>query len=499
MSHEEDEGSGLPPAAGADADRGSGGPRALDTSLLIFGMIVVAAALTWIIPAGRYDKETIQVPGAGAREVVIPGSFQRLAESHPQGIGALLLAPIRGIVDAADIIAFVLLVGGAFQVLQKTGAIDAGLRRLVAAAERSRQVERLVIPIFMVLFSLGGAIFGMAEETIPFVLIFVPMARSLGYDAVVGVAIPFVGSQAGFAAAFLNPFTIGVAQGIADVPLFSGMGLRVALWAITTTLAIAFVMWYAARVKADPGRSALAGGARARSGADEPVEPFGGGPVREGLSRGHVLVLLTFAAGIVLLVVGVIRWGWYIEEIAALFVGLGIALGVVGRLHPGEVSAGFMDGARALVATAVIIGLARGILVVLEDGRIIDTLLHGMAGVVGDFGTTGSAGAMFTVQTALNFFVPSGSGQAALTMPIMAPLADLVGLTRQVAVLAFQLGDGFTNMIIPTNPVLIGAISLGGVPWDRWARWMLPLQVVFFLLGLLALAAAVAGGYGGVS
>lgn len=471
-------------------------PRALDTSLLIFGMIVLAAALTWIVPAGSYEKETIQVPGAGAREVVVPESFQPLEESRPQGVGAVLRAPIRGMVEAADIIAFVLLVGGAFAILQRTGAIDAGLRRLVAAAERSQRVERLIIPIFMVLFSLGGAIFGMAEETIPFVLIFVPMARSLGYDAVVGVAIPFVGSQAGFAAAFLNPFTIGVAQGIADVPLFSGMGLRVVLWVLTTTLAIAFVMWYAARIKADPGRGALAG-VETEDAADGEVPEEGGGEAGGSpLDRRHLLVLVTFAAGILLLVVGVIRWGWYIEEIAALFVGLGIALGVVGRLRPGQISGGFMEGARALVATAVIIGLARGILVVLEDGQIIDTLLHAMASVVDDAGTTGSAGAMFGVQTVLNLFVPSGSGQAALTMPIMAPLADLVGVTRQVAVLAYQLGDGFTNMIIPTNPVLIGAISLGGVPWDRWARWMLPLQVVFFLLGLAALAVAVAIGYG---
>lgn len=481
--------------------RESEGVRAPDTSLLIFGMIVVAAVLTWIVPAGSFEKETIEVAGAGTREVVIPGSFELLAASHPQGIGAVLLAPIRGIVEAADIIGFVLLVGGTFAVLQRTGAIDAGLRRLVAAAERSRRVERVIIPVFMVLFSLGGAIFGMAEETIPFVLIFVPMARSLGYDAVVGVAIPFVGSQAGFAAAFLNPFTIGVAQGIADVPLFSGMALRIVLWLVTTSLAIGFVVWYAGRVKDDPSRSAVRGieadegGAAGPGGPGDAAESAGGEPIGR-LPGRTVAVLLTFAAGILLLVVGVIRWGWYIREIAALFVGLGIALGAVGRLRPGEISEGFMEGARALVVTAIIIGLARGILVVLEDGRIIDTLLHWMASAVEGTGKGGSAGVMFAVQTALNFFVPSGSGQAALTMPIMAPLADLVGVSRQVAVLAYQLGDGFTNMIIPTNPVLVGAISLGGVPWQRWARWMLPLQVVFFLLGLAALLVAVGLGYG---
>lgn len=485
------------PAADSPTD---GSRRTLDTALLIFGIIALAAVLTWIVPAGAYEKASIEVPGVGAREVVVPGSFQPLPDAEPQGPAAVLLAPIRGIVAAADIIAFVLLVGGAFAVLQRTGAVDAGLRRLVAAARDSRRLEALIIPGFMVLFSIGGAIFGMAEETIPFVLIFVPLARSLGYDAVVGVAIPFVGSQAGFAAAFLNPFTIGVAQGIADVPLFSGIALRAVVWMIVTGVAVAFVVRYARRVKADPSRSVLAGREEEEEGAavgsPSPAQTglAGAGP----LSTRHAAVLVTFAAGIGLLVFGVLRWGWYIEEIAALFVGVGIGVGVVGGLRPSAVSRGFMQGARDLVATAIIIGLARGILVVLEDGQVIDTLLHAMASVVGDLGAVGSAWSMFAVQTGLNFFVPSGSGQAALTMPIMAPLADLVGVSRQIAVLAYQLGDGFTNLIIPTNAVLIGAITLGGVPWERWARWMLPLQGVFVVIGLAALAVAVAIGYGAV-
>jgi uncharacterized ion transporter superfamily protein YfcC len=216
-------------------------PRALDTSTLIFGMVVLAALLTWIVPPGAYQRRTLDVPGVGTREVVVAGSFRYLDESSPQGLADVLRAPIRGIVRAADIIGFVLIVGGAFGVLRRTGAVDAGLRRLLAAAGRSRRVERILIPAFMVLFSLGGGIFGMAEETLPFVLIFVPLARSLGYDAVVGVAIPYVGSQAGFAAAFLNPFTVGIAQGIAELPLFSGIGLRVLVWAASTALAIALL------------------------------------------------------------------------------------------------------------------------------------------------------------------------------------------------------------------------------------------------------------------
>ena len=205
---------------------------------------------------------------------------------------------------------------------------------------------------------------------------------------------------------------------------------------------------------------------------------------------------MTKMLGILLLVVGVIRWGWYIEEIAGLFVGIGIAVGVLGGLRARDISVAFMDGARALVVTAVIIGLARGILVVLQDGQVIDTILYGLSSAIEGVGPLGSSSLMFAVQTVINFFVPSGSGQAALTMPLMAPLADLVGISRQVAVLAFQLGDGFTNMIIPTNAVLIGALSLAGIPWSRWAKWVLPLEIVLFALGLVVLGVAVSIGYG---
>jgi len=464
--------------------------RALDTSVLIFGIIVLAAVLTWIVPAGEFQKETINVTGVGERQVVIPGSFQTLEENNPQGLGAVLAAPIRGLIAAADVVGFVLIVGGAFSVLTATGAVDAGLRRLVAAAERSPLIERLIVPIFMVLFSLGGAIFGMAEETIPFVLMFVPMARSLGYDAVVGTAIPMVGAGSGFAAAFLNPFTVGVAQGIAEVPLFSGIGLRIGLWFFSTGIAIAFVTGYAHRIKQDPSMSVMVG-------MENTVPEHLADSVESlpSLDRRFQLVLLTFAASLVLLVVGVIRFGWYIEELAALFVGVAIALGFAARIRPTALASAFMDGTRALVGTAMIIGMARGILVVLESGQVIDTLLNAMASTVGGLGATGSAAVMFAVQTALNFFVPSGSGQAALTMPIMAPLADLVGVTRQTAVLAFQLGDGYTNMIVPTNAVLIGSITLGGVPWARWARWILPLQLTLFALGMIVLAVAVSVGY----
>lgn len=497
--------------------------KAPDTALLIFSIIVFAVVLTWIVPPGTFEKTEIEVEGVGAREVVVPGSYRRVppafdsvGERLVHSVAMIFKAPILGFVDedAAPIIAFVFLIGGAFAVLQKTGAVDAALRRLVRASRRSRRVEVLLIPLFMTLFSLGGAVFGMSEETIPFILIFVPLALALGYDSITGIAIPSLGSGAGFAAAFLNPFTVGVAQGIAGLPIFSGAGFRVGLWLATTAVTTAFVMRHAHRVHRDPARSptfALDRKKRAEGmHLDADDEAFTGR---------QKVVLVIFMLGILALVWGVLPaememrlFGetrifhglsyyvggpqWYITEIAALFIAMGIAMGVVGGLGADGTAKAFMEGARDLAATAIIIALARGILIVMQDGQIIDTILYGMSSAVGQGGPTIAAQAMFTFQTAINVFIVSGSGQAALTMPLMAPLADLVGVTRQTAVLAFQMGDGFTNMIIPTSAVLMGSLSLAGVPWPTWARWLLPLQIALFVLGLLALVAATAVGYG---
>lgn len=451
--------------------------KAPNTYFIIFSLIILVAALTWIIPGSEYSR--VEING---KQVVDPQTFSYV-ESDPQGIGAILMAPIKGFVEASMIIGFVLIVGGAFGIFQKTKAIDAAIKGLAKAEKSSRIVEIMTIPLFMLVFSLGGAIFGMSEEVIPFVLIFVPLALTLGYDSITGVAIPFIGAGAGFAGAFLNPFTVGIAQGIADVPLFSGLQYRLIAWLITTALAIGFVMLYAARIKRNPQKSVMfEKDEKKRANLDvDAIENF------DGVSRRHKGVLWTFAAGMGVLIFGVLRYQWYIEEIAAVFLATGIAVGIVGRLNIGEITDSFLDGAKALVGTALIIALARGILVIAQDGHIIDTMLHSMSAVVADFHPVVSSQMMFIVQTFLNFFVPSGSGQAALTMPIMAPLADLVGVSRQTAVLAFQFGDGFSNLIIPTSAVTMGVLTLAEIPWEKWARWILPLEILFLIAGLLLL------------
>ncbi len=451
--------------------------KAPNTFLIIFSLIILAAVSTWIIPSGEFD--TAEKNG---QEVVVSGSYHEV-DPNPQDVFDVLTAPIDGFVDAALIIGFVLIVGGAFGIFQKTEAVDSGIKAIAKAHSKSHLIRQLLIPIFMLLFSLGGSVFGMGEEVIPFILIFVPMALMLGYDTITGIAIPFVGAGAGFAGAFINPFTLGIAQGIADLPPLSGIEYRIFVWFITTSIAIFFVMRHAAKVKKDPTKSPtyeLDERKRENLHVAE-LEKF------EGIDAKHKRVLLLFLAGLIVLVFGVIVHGWYIAEISAVFFATGIAVGIAGKLKVTEITDSFMQGAKDLMATALIIALARGILVIATEGKIIGTILYALSDPIESLHPIFSSHAMFAMQSLLNFFVPSGSGQAALTMPIMAPLGDLVGVSRQTAVLAYQFGDGFSNLIIPTSAITMGVLTLAEVSWDTWAKWMIKLQLIFILAGLILL------------
>ena len=449
-----------------------------NTFVLLFGILALIAGATWLVPGGQY--ETHEIAG---KAVIDPDSYHHVA-SNPQGPDALMMAPIKGFVEAALIIGFVLVVGGAFAVLQRTAAIDALIKSIAKAHTRSRFVRAALIPMFITLFSLGGATFGMSEEVIPFIMIFIPLALALGYDSIVGVSIPFVGSQVGFAAAFLNPFNVGIAQGIADVPVFSGMPYRMLVWLVATIVTAAFLMAYAAKIKADPRKSPTFGidEDKRKAHADE----SGGFGDFTGMTRTHAAVLWIFLATLVTMVLGVIQYAWFIEEIAALFLVMAIAVGVVGRLDSDEFMAAFLHGARDLVTTALVIALARGTMILARDAHVIDTMLHSLTPLVQSSSPILAAHKMFAIQTVINFFIHSGSGQAALTMPIMAPLADLVGVTRQTAILAFQLGE-LTTPMIPTSGVTVGVLALARVPWLTWAKWMVPLQLLYLGLALLML------------
>lgn len=444
------------------------------TLVLIFTIMIGVAILTWIVPGGEYER-TINADG---REVVVNDTFHYV-EPHPQGPFDVLQAPLKGMTETASIISFILIVGGVFAIIQKTQVIDASV---IALSGRLQGREGLIVPAGMVLFSLFGAIFGMSEEVIPFVLIFIPLALAMGYDSLVGVAIPFLGAGVGFAGALLNPFTIGIAQGIAELPLFSGIAYRFLVWVTLTTIAILAVSRYAHRIKSRPEISPVYSLDKSRRDVlnQERQEhiPFDGR---------HKLILIWFALAILVMIYGVMRFHWFIAEISAVFLGLGILAGITARFSADDIASNFVAGAQDLVMAAFVVGFARGILVLASHGQIIDTIMNALAGSISSVPTVLSAQLMFLTQTVLNFFVPSGSGQAALTMPIMAPLGDLIGVTRQTAVLAFQLGDGLTNMIIPTSGVTMGVLGLAKIEWKTWALWLLPIEAILFALGLLFL------------
>ena len=448
-----------------------------DTITIILIIQVVFILMTWIIPAGEFERAM-----QNGREVVVPGSYVSV-ESSPQGLWAFLKAPMRGFTSAAQIIAFVFMVGGAFAIVNRTGAINAGLFRIIRLSIDKPKYKKWVIPFVMILFSLGGATFGMSEEVLVFILITIPLALALGYDSIVGVAIPFIGAGAGFAGAFANPFTVGIAQGIAEIsPLFSGWEYRLVVWVIFTLAAIAFVSWYASRIEKNPEKSLVYDIDQTR---ERSINTDGDEEMKLTTSRKLILFSLLFAVG--LLVFGVNKWGWYIDEIAGLFIGLSIVAALIYRLPIGESVNAFVVGAKEMVLAALVIGMSKGLLIIAMDGKIIDTMLNWIAKGAEGLPKVVSLEVMFLFQTVLNFFVPSGSGQAALTMPIMAPLSDLLEVSRQSAVLAFQLGDGLSNLIIPTSGVTMGILTIAKIPYEKWVKWIMPLMIIFLILAMLVL------------
>jgi uncharacterized ion transporter superfamily protein YfcC len=447
------------------------------TLILIYIMVVLTVVATWLIPGGEYQR--VEKDG---RTVPVAGSYHRV-ESAPQGLDGLFVSPAKGFVAAAMIIAIVFICGGAFNIIQKTGAITAVIHNLSLKFGESKALRVLFIPVTMILFSLGGAIWGMCEETMPFILIFVPLALSLGYDTIVGVALPFVGAASGFAGAFFNPFTVGIAQGLAGLPLYSGLGYRLIVWAGGTAIAIAVVMRYAARVRRDPKISPTYEDdleKRTRYEVDKPVVE------KLPVSAAHKRVLIVFAAGFAVMIFGILKYRWEIGPIAGVFLAIGVFSGIVGKLSGDEVGKAFVEGAKDMVNAALIIGTARAILIVAQDGKILDTILSGLAGAISTFHPLISAQLMFVSQCVINFFVHSGTAQAALTIPIMAPLGDLVGLTRQTSVFAYQLAE-YINPVLPTSGVTMGVLGLAGLKWEKWAKWMVPLLVLWVLFAALTL------------
>jgi len=454
----------------------------LNTSMILMSIVMLTAIATWVIPAGKYDK--VQ---QGSKKVLVEGSF-RYIESSPQNIFDMLQAPMKafGRPTTAEIMAFLLIISGAFMVIEKTGAITAAIKHASAMFVKHPSMRKLFIPIGMLLFSIGGATFGMSEETLIFIPIFIPLAISLKYDSAIGVAVPFIGAAAGFAGAFMNPFTLGISQGIAEIPLYSGFGYRLIVWSFVTAAAIVFVMLYARKIEKTPSASITYDLDKERKDELHLTDNVG-----ERFTLHRKLVLLAFAAAMVGLVVGVLKFDWYITEIGALFFGLAITAAVLGRLKVNEATKAFYDGVRDMAEIVFLLALATSIIIIAENGNILDTILHHFAAVISNLKPVFASWAAFIMQTFINFFIPSGSGKAVLTMPILAPLSDLIGLSRQTMILAYQFGDGWGNICMPTSAVLLGAIGMAQIPFQKWFRFVMPLVAAWVMLSFIFLSVAV--------
>ena len=438
-------------------------PKMPNTYVIIAIIIAVCAIATWFVPGGEYIKGD-------------DGSLTyQSVDSVPQ-TWQVFSAIYEGFVKQAGIIVFILVVGGAFWLLGTTGAVNSGINAFIRKVGKK---DKIVLVAVTVLFSLGGAVFGMSEETIPFVGIMVPFAISMGYDAFMGMLVVYVASNIGFSSAFLNPFTVGIAQGMADVPLFSGMNYRIFCWALLTVLLSVFVVLYAKKTRKNP------------------VEGTAPGLEETRLTVRHKLILLTLLLTVVFLIVGVTCWEWYLNEITGLFLLMGILCGVIAGFSANKIADEFLSGAKDILSAALIVGFASGIIVILQNGKIVDSILHAMQEGLEGTGRLTSLSAMYGIQATINFIIPSATAKAAITIPIMAPFSDMVGVSRQAMILAYQFGDGFTNMVTPTSGVLMASLAMARIPYTKWVKWIWKGVLALLVIGLLLLVPTVLMEIGG--
>lgn len=513
------------------------------TYVIVFFIIVFSAVLTWFVPGGEFMRETKTINGV-EREIIVNNSFE-YTQNSPQ-TWQIFSALFHGFVNTSNIIVFILMIGGAFWIMNESKSIDVGIFSFLKFTKKLEAnrfikflgVDNIIITLIMIMFSVFGAVFGMSEETIAFIIIFVPLAISMGYDSIVGVSMCFVAAGLGFAGALLNPFTIGIAQGLADIPLFSGIEYRMFMWVVINSIGIVYVLRYANKVKKNPRSSIVYENDeywRKRGESDQssvkyytplsawivyavilvalitysvnlPTSELKVGnsstvlpilPVLTGiyavtafvslLKSVHFFILNLLLYTILFLIVGVMGYDWYVMEIATIFLAMGIASGIAMNNSANTIVNLFLNGVKDIMSAAVIVGLAGGIIVILQDGNIIDTLLYYISKSMNDFGRIASVSMMYLFQTILNIVIPSGSGKAALTMPMMSQFSDLIGVSRQATVVAFQLGDGFTNMITPTSGVLIGVLGVARIPYEKWVKWITPFILILVILGFILL------------
>ena len=437
---------------------------------LLMLIILVCGILSYIIPAGVYDR--VEDPTTG-RMVVDPESYHQV-EQTPVKLLTLFAALNGGMSQASGIIFFVFVVGAAISILAATGAMEAGI---MALARALRGKELLVIPVMTTIIFIMALLIGTTEEMIPLIPFFISLALACGFDSLVGQSMVSAACAGGFACSVLNPFNVGVAQGIAQLPPYSGSGFRIIMAVVYLAVTLFMIMRYAAKIKKNPELSSMYEEDKLREevNADDAPE----------FTTARKLSILAFAVTVGVMIFGVIKYGWYFEEISAIFLIMSIVVAIINRMGLSGYGEAMANGMRDIATGALVVGIATGILWVLTQGNILDAILHGAASVLTKLPAQVSAIGMYIFQCLMNYLIPSGSGQAGVTMPILAPLADLTGVTRQTAVIAFQLGDGISNAITPTSGPLMAMLGLAGIPWSKWAKWYLPIMLVQYGIGLV--------------
>lgn len=446
---------------------------------LLILMIVIAALLTYIIPSGEFERVIDDNTG---RTIVAAGTYHSI-DSDPASFMDLMKSIYKGMISASEIAWFIFVTGGAFGILTKSGAVTAGLNRLVG---KYRGKEAVLIALIIIAFAVGGASFGMCEETLPFIAILVPICIKMGYDPLVAAAITMGATYSGYAAGVLNPFNTGVAQGICQLPTFSGMGLRIALGIGCTIILAWHTLSYGKKYKASFNSDDLRKIAKENSVIEE-----------RDFNKTDTLILGVLLLTICALVFGVLKYAWYLEEIAALFTIMAFVVGLIyfkGSLN--QSVSEFMLGCRDMTSAVILVCFSKSILVILESGGIMDTVVYWISLPLSHAGSLFAAWGMYFAMGIVNFLIPSSSGQAAVVMPIMSSLSDLIGVTRQTAVLAFQAGDGYWNLICPTNAVIMAGLGLAGVSFTEWFKYALPLVLKQSVWILAILAVAVFTNYG---
>lgn len=450
--------------------------------LIILAVIIfIAAIATYIIPAGGFERIPNEVTGY---DTIAVDSYHAL-EQNPIGPFALFESFTLGLQEAAYIIFFLMIIGGTFKIVESTGALNAGLSNLVRSMHGA---ELLLIPVCVFVFGLVSATAACCEEYLAFLPLMYVVCVAAGFDSLIAVALLFCSSAVGYAAGIANPFTVGVAQSIAELPLFSGMPFRIVVYVILAAVTSAYLLWYANNIRKHPEKNTMKEMDQkyAQKLDIQDIKP---------LTGKDKLILLIFALTFVLVAFSVIKWGFYIDEMSAIFLICGIIVAIIAKMSPSKFADVFVDGCKDLLGAGILIGMCNAVTLILKDANVMDTLIYAMGSVLGKLPANVSACGMFVMQDLLNCLIPSGSGQAAITMPFMAPLSDLLGVTRQTSVLAFQLGDAFTNVITPTSGELMAALAICHIPYKKWFKFLVPLWIIWAVCAFGFLIVAVNIGY----